>query len=235
MDLLGLVHLSVVMMSMVTAKRFIDQMQYEDHQRLRNEQFKILSNNDPRRSQQVCTRLTRDPYFSIDMLVGQTWRIYYVWNMELPKECMDMTFRNATRKIIDRIYKEMNEYLDVEPYWDTASVLITMSRARHEMLLFPDPGAAGSFHGVPNIIRDSSIRRVAPPKMTVPLLRFHLKLLYAGKYLLMADCQLGVTTLSARRRAVSTRTEIGGIANSLNFGPGHFACQFDLNKNERLR
>lgn len=50
----------------------------------------------------------------------------------------------------------MNEYVETQPYWDAATLLVTMGRAKHEMLLFADQGAAGRFTGVPNVVRDGS-------------------------------------------------------------------------------
>ena len=48
----------------------------------------------------------------------------------------------------------------------------------------------------------------------------------------MADCQMGVTTLSSRRNVIPYRAELGGIANNLDFGPGLQACLSDKNKDE---
>ncbi|KAJ8712999.1 hypothetical protein PYW08_008303 [Mythimna loreyi] len=228
MDLLNIVRVSVVIISMVAASHLVDQMTDKQVSRLHHDQVKLL-NKDPRQGEVMCTRLAKEPYFGVEMLVGPTWRIYYSWNMDLQNQCLDMVFRNATPQVVRRIFNDMNEYLETEPYWDAATVLVSMGRARHEMLLFADQGAAGRFQGVPNVIRDGSI---TPARKTVPLLQFHLKLMYGGKYLLMADCQIGVTTLSVRRRSVPYRAEIGGIADSLDFGAGLHACQSDKRKEE---
>ncbi|XP_047033030.1 uncharacterized protein LOC124639635 [Helicoverpa zea] len=180
---------------------------------------------------EICNRLTKEPYFETDMVLGRPWRIYYSWNIKLDDKCMDMTFRNATPQIINRVWHDMNEYLESQPYWDAATLLVTMGRAKHEMLLFADQGAAGRFIGVPNVVRDGNI---SPARSAVPLLKFHMKLLFGGKYLLMTDCQIGVTTMSARTKETPYRAEIGGVAANLNFGDGYPACMADLNKGEQI-
>lgn len=76
------------------------------------------------------------------------------------------------------------------------------------------------------------ITDISPARSAVPLLKFHMKLLHAGKYLLMADCQIGVITLSARTRAMPYRAEIGGVAKNLSLGEGYQACISDRNKDE---
>ncbi|KAF9805765.1 hypothetical protein SFRURICE_009397, partial [Spodoptera frugiperda] len=179
--------------------------------------------------EEYCQRLTKDPYFEPDMVVGKPWRIYYTWNIKMEDKCMDMIFKNATQSIINRVWNDMNEYVETQPYWDAATLLVTMGRAKHEMLLFADQGAAGRFTGVPNVVRDGNI---SPARSAVPLLKFHMKLLHAGKYLLMADCQIGVITLSARTRAMPYRAEIGGVAKNLSLGDGYQACISDRNKDE---
>ncbi|KAH9644231.1 hypothetical protein HF086_006555 [Spodoptera exigua] len=133
-------------------------------------------------------------------------------------------------EIINRVWNDMNEYVETQPYWDAATLLVTMGRAKHEMLLFADQGAAGRFTGVANVVRDGNI---LPARNAVPLLKFHLKLLHGGKYLLMTDCQIGVTSMSARTRAMPYRAEIGGVVSNLNFGEGYHACLSDRNKDEQ--
>ncbi|XP_026740630.1 uncharacterized protein LOC113503037 [Trichoplusia ni] len=178
---------------------------------------------------EICDRLTQEPFFETEMVVGKPWRIYYAWNMMLEHKCMDMTFKNATPMIINRVWNDMYEYLETQPYWDAATLLVSMGRARHEMLLFADQGAAGRFIGVPNVVRDGNI---TPSKKSVPLLKFHMKLIHEGRFLLMSDCQIGVTTLSARTHPMPYRADIGGVVSYLNFGDGFHACVNDRNKNE---
>ncbi|KAF9417324.1 hypothetical protein HW555_005540, partial [Spodoptera exigua] len=180
--------------------------------------------------EEICKRLTKEPYFEPDMVTGKPWRIYYTWNINLEDKCMDMVFKNATTAIINRVWNDMNEYVETQPYWDAATLLVTMGRAKHEMLLFADQGAAGRFTGVANVVRDGNI---LPARNAVPLLKFHLKLLHGGKYLLMTDCQIGVTSMSARTRAMPYRAEIGGVVSNLNFGEGYHACLSDRNKDEQ--
>lgn len=50
----------------------------------------------------------------------------------------------------------MTDYLEQQPYWEAATLLLTMGSAKHELLLFADQGPAGSFLAVPNVIRDAS-------------------------------------------------------------------------------
>lgn len=50
----------------------------------------------------------------------------------------------------------MYEYLETQPYWDGATLHLTMGKAKHEMLLFADQGTAGAFTGVPNVLTDGS-------------------------------------------------------------------------------
>ncbi|CAD0204442.1 unnamed protein product [Chrysodeixis includens] len=180
---------------------------------------------------EVCDRLTQEPFFDTEMVVGKPWRIYFAWNMKLESKCLDMSFKNATPMIINRIWNDMYEYLETQPYWDAATLLVSMGKAHHEMLLFADQGAAGRFTGVPNVIRDGNI---TPSRKAVPLLKFHMKLLHEGRYLLMSDCQIGVTTLSARTEPTPYRADISGIVSYLNFGDGFHACTSDRNRNELL-
>lgn len=50
----------------------------------------------------------------------------------------------------------MKDYLEEQPVWGAAILLMTMGRARHEMLLFDDQGPAGRFYAVANVVRDGS-------------------------------------------------------------------------------
>lgn len=50
--------------------------------------------------EEYCQRLTKDPYFEPDMVVGKPWRIYYTWNIKMEDKCMDMIFKNATQSVI---------------------------------------------------------------------------------------------------------------------------------------
>ncbi|CAB3220518.1 unnamed protein product [Arctia plantaginis] len=176
-----------------------------------------------------CNKLITEPYFEPELVLGRSWRIYYAWNMDLEEKCLDMVFTNATQAIVNRVYNDMVDYLEMQPFWDAATLLVSMGQARHEMLLFVDQGAAGRFIGVPNVVRDGNI---SPSKNAVPLIRIHMKLLYNAKYLVMSDCTVGVSTLSARRDSDIYRAEIQGVASTLDFGLGSPACIGDYNNEE---
>jgi hypothetical protein len=57
------------------------------------------SRNDEE-EQRLCKKLARDPYFEPEMVTGKQWRIYYTWNMKMENRCLDVTFKNATPKVI---------------------------------------------------------------------------------------------------------------------------------------
>ncbi|KAJ0173042.1 hypothetical protein K1T71_011218 [Dendrolimus kikuchii] len=169
------------------------------------------------RNWETCKRLMKGPYFDIDLVVGKPWRIYYTWNMKLDNKCLDVTFKNATPTITRRVFNDMYEYLEEQPVWDAATLHVSMGSAKHELLLFADQGAAGSFKGVPNVIRDGNI---LPMRKTIPLLKFFMKLLRNGKFLLMIDCHIGVASLSARPDHLPYRAEVASAAAELELGDG---------------
>ncbi|XP_023951223.2 uncharacterized protein LOC112055378 [Bicyclus anynana] len=181
-------------------------------------------------SNDVCMRIAKDPYFDIDLVVGEPWRIYYSWNMNLETKCLDLVIRNATQEIIKRIWTDMSEYLEQQPYWEAATLHMSMGSPSHELLLFAAQGAAGTFLAVPNVVRNSNIK---PMRKGVPLLKFQMKLIRNGKYLLMMDCHVGASTLSARVGR-SYRTEIAAEAAALNLGDGHPACVNEKKDDEQF-
>ncbi|RVE50277.1 hypothetical protein evm_005112 [Chilo suppressalis] len=182
-----------------------------------------------KKNNEMCKKLAEDPYFETELVIGRQWRIYYTWNVKLDTKCLDMTFKNATPQVIQRIWNDMNEYIEHQPAWDAATLHVTMGMARHELLLFADQGAAGSFLGVPNVIRDGNI---SPMKQSVPLMKFQLKLVREGKYLVMMDCHIGVSTLSARSSEPIYRSEVLATVAPLQLGDGFPACTEEKNKNE---
>ncbi|KAG6446872.1 uncharacterized protein LOC115441370 [Manduca sexta] len=184
-----------------------------------------------KQNDEACKVLEKEPYFDIDQVVGKPWRIYYTWNMKLDKKCLDMNFKNATQSTIHRIWNDMYEYLEMQPNWEAATLHVTMGKARHELLLFADQGPAGSFVGVPNVVRDGNI---SPTRKAVPLLKFRMKLLRAGQFLLMMDCHMGVASLSARADQMPYRSEIERTAAELHLGDGFPACLNDTNKDEKF-
>lgn len=87
MELLKFVRLIVVLVTMVSGERSRDE----------NKVLNLLHTAvDPQQGQVMCTRLSKEPYFGVEMLLGLPWRIYYTWNMDLENSCLDMSFRNAT-------------------------------------------------------------------------------------------------------------------------------------------
>lgn len=60
--------------------------------------------NYPKRFDENCNKLTTDPYFEPEMVLGRPWRIYYTWNMDLEEKCLDMVFTNATQAVSE-VYK----------------------------------------------------------------------------------------------------------------------------------
>ncbi|XP_031764562.2 uncharacterized protein LOC113516549 [Galleria mellonella] len=184
-----------------------------------------------RRLDERCMKLAQRPYFDSDMVVGKPWRIYYTYNMKLENKCLDMVFKNATPRIVQRIWNDMYDYMEQQPVWDAAVLLGTMGAARHELLLCADQGAAGSFSGVPNVIRDGNL---TPMKSSVSLLKFYMKLLNEGKFLVMIDCHMGVGSISARADRPPYRSEILAAAAQLNIGDGYPACTGDKNDDEQF-
>ncbi|CAH2093826.1 unnamed protein product [Euphydryas editha] len=182
-------------------------------------------------NRQICMKIAKDPYFDIDMVVGKPWRIYHTWNLKLDTKCLDMVIKNASRAIIKRVWTDMYEYLEQQPTWDAATLHISMGSAKHEMLLFADNGPAGAFLAVPNVIRDANIN---PLRKAVPLLKFQMKLLREGKFLLVMDCHLGGASLAARSDHPPFRSEIAAEVATLDIGDGYPACTKEMNKEEQF-
>ncbi|CAK1541592.1 unnamed protein product [Leptosia nina] len=179
----------------------------------------------------MCERIAKQPYFDMDMVVGQPWRIYYTWNLKLDTACLEMQFKNASLKITNRIWSEMNEYLEQQPNWDAATLLLTMSPSKHELLLFADQGPAGSFVAVPNI---ASTSNMTPSRKSISLMKFTLKFLQDGQFLLFVDCQGGVGSLSARPDRTPYRSEIETAVAGLKIGDGFPACTKERNGDEQF-
>ncbi|CAG4932680.1 unnamed protein product [Colias eurytheme] len=179
----------------------------------------------------MCLKLAKQPYFDIDIVVGKPWRIYYTWNLKLDTKCLDMVFRNATVEIVNRVWNDMNEYLEQQPAWEAATLSVTMGSAKHELLLFADQGPAGSFVAVPNVIREGNL---VPIRQAVPLLKFHLKLLRGGKFLLLMDCHVGGASLAARPDTAPYRSEIAATVAGLDIGDGFPACTDEKNNDEQI-
>lgn len=49
-----------------------------------------------KKSEEACSKIAKNPYFDMDIIVGKPWRIYYTWNLKLDTKCLDMKFSNAT-------------------------------------------------------------------------------------------------------------------------------------------
>ncbi|CAB3246291.1 unnamed protein product [Arctia plantaginis] len=164
----------------------------------------------------ICDKLAIDSYSKIDKLVGKRWKIYYAWNLndKLVDNCMEIMFKNATPMIINRIWNDMYEYLESQPSWVAATLL--MSKTPHqEMLLFADEQIPGRYIGVANIVRSEKVR---PHKKSVPLFKIQMRLYLDGRYLLLADCNIGVITLSVHQTPFRGEMEIAGVADSLHLG-----------------
>ncbi|XP_049879672.1 uncharacterized protein LOC126376389 [Pectinophora gossypiella] len=188
---------------------------------------------DERAAEMKCQELAKQPYFDPEMVVGRPWRVYYSWNMKFETKCLDMYFKQATPAIIRRIYNDMLEYLIEQPTWGAASLLVAMGHNRKELLLFDDQGPAGRFVGVPDVMRDGNI---SPIKNSVPLLKFQMKLIENGRFLVTQDCQVGIGELSVRLEDEPTRAEILSVAKSLGhiFGDGSEACVQDFVKSDNI-
>ncbi|XP_059052921.1 uncharacterized protein LOC131847370 [Achroia grisella] len=178
-----------------------------------------------------CLKLSQHPYFDLEMIVGKPWRIYYTWNMKVDNKCLDMVFKNATQTIIQRIWNDMFDYMEQQPVWDAAMLLGTMGASRHELLLFADQGPAGSLTAIPNVIRNGNL---TPMKNGVPLLKFFIKLVKEGKFLVMMDCHMGVGSISARTDNPPYRSEILSAAAEMDLGDGYPACSRDKNNDEQV-
>ncbi|XP_073947782.1 uncharacterized protein [Choristoneura fumiferana] len=150
------------------------------------------------RFEQICDLFAKDSYFRPNHLVeGKRWRIYYTWNIEMRDRCVDMTFEWATVAATQRLWSDMHEYLETEPPWEAALLLMTMGSRDHQMMLFPDQGPAGRMLGVPNVRRDAN---VLIPKKSVPLLKFQMRIMNINlqPFLVVMDCITAVTTLSVK-------------------------------------
>lgn len=63
---------------------------------------------DPtRRHEEKCTEFGRNPFFELDMVVGNPWRTYYTWNMDLGPRCVDMKFKMAA-PMVSIVFSEFN-------------------------------------------------------------------------------------------------------------------------------
>ncbi|XP_014356290.2 uncharacterized protein LOC106709105 [Papilio machaon] len=173
------------------------------------------------RNPDMCKMFARNPFFESDLVVGTQWRIYYSWSVQIGPKCVDISFKNGTKEIVHRVWSDMNEYLEMQPNWDAAALLLNIGSSRHEVMLFTDQGPVGGFIGVPNIVRDGNI---PPLRKSVSLIKFHMKLVESGRYLVVMDCQLGVASLSARSNVPVTLSDIITVAMELNLGEGHPAC-----------
>lgn len=61
-----------------------------------------------------------------------------------------------------------------------------------------------------------------------------MKMIRAGKFLIMMDCHMGVASLSARADQPPYRSEIETAAAELVLGDGFPACIKDKNKDEQI-
>nr|XP_013189555.1 unnamed protein product [Amyelois transitella] len=174
-----------------------------------------------KKNESMCEKMTRKSYFDSELVVGEPWRIVFTWNMSLDDKCVDMTFVNATTKIINEVWNDMYEYLEEQPVWPGATMLMTMGPTRYELLMFAQPGSAGTFTAVPNVVKKASI---FPPRHSVPLLTFYLTLMERGKFLVMIDCKIGVGSLSVRRSSGPSKEEIYTVITKLELGEGSPAC-----------
>lgn len=74
---------------------------------------------------------------------------------------------------------------------------------------------------------------ITPARKGVPILKFYLKLLHNNDYLLMADCNIGVISLSAREKPPH-RAEVASVAGYLPLGEGDPACVIDKKQDEQM-
>ncbi|KPJ16600.1 hypothetical protein RR48_02789 [Papilio machaon] len=189
----------------------------------------------------------RNPFFESDLVVGTQWRIYYSWSVQIGPKCVDISFKNATKEIVHRVWSDMNEYLEMQPNWDAAALLLNIGSSRHEVMLFTDQGPISfDVHNAgrklvqathtsimllcflnafnPNSKPILACAHIPPLRKSVSLIKFHMKLVESGRYLVVMDCQLGVASLSARSNVPVTLADIITVAMELNLGEGHPAC-----------
>ncbi|XP_047511693.1 uncharacterized protein LOC125054063 [Pieris napi] len=186
-----------------------------------------------KRNKEMCMRVAKQPFFDVDLVVGKPWKVFHTWNLKLDGDitCFEFTFKNASGETINRVWSEMGEYLEQQPSWEAATLSLYVGPSKHEMLLFADQGPAGSFVGVPNMVRSSSL---VPTRKGVSLIKFQFKLLNEGKYLLIVDCNQGVASLGTRSQEPANKSEIEGLVAGLNLGDGFPVCAKESNKNEEL-
>ncbi|KAJ2942856.1 hypothetical protein O0L34_g15046 [Tuta absoluta] len=175
------------------------------------------------KSKAMCEELRKEPYFEPEMVVGTVWKVVYMWNMDIGSKCIDLRFKIATPMTIKRFFFDMNGYVEEQPAWGAASLLLKIGLMQREILLFDDQGLAGKFVAVPNVLRDAYH---PPMRHAVPLMKFQMKLTRDGKYLILMDCMVGLTSMAARAKPPLNRTEITAVAESLGsaLGDGYHAC-----------
>lgn len=71
-------------------------------------------------------------------------------------------------------------------------------------------------------------------RKSVPLLKFFIKLLRDGKFLLMIDCHIGVASLFARSDQLPYRAEVASAAAELDLGDGYPACTKNKREEEQF-
>ncbi|XP_061722424.1 uncharacterized protein LOC133528932 [Cydia pomonella] len=178
---------------------------------------------DLKQNEAMCARFGMNAHFDPELVIKTKWRIYYTWNLRLSFGCLDMTFKTVNPLIINRFYSDMNKHLETQPVWEAATLLVTMGYFNHQMLLFAEPGPAGKFIGIPNISQRAI--EMLPHQASVPLLKFQLKLIRDGKFLIMMDCHIGAVSLSARYSGTPpTEEELAEAVAEAGLGEGFSAC-----------
>ncbi|KOB76390.1 Glycosyl transferase [Operophtera brumata] len=98
-----------------------------------------------------------------------------------------------------------------------------MKTGHHDILLIPEPGAPGTFIGVPNVIKDPDN---SPSKHTVPTFKFFIKLVEEGRYLLMIDCKASAVASLSAKEIPKKKDDLEFVVSKLPLGIGNFSCAF---------
>ncbi|XP_064292724.1 uncharacterized protein LOC128679210 isoform X2 [Plodia interpunctella] len=129
----------------------------------------------------------------------------------------------------------MIDYMNEDINWYTATMMTSVLRIQtaknenpRESLMFPEKGNPGGFRGVPNMAQN--VGEFA--KNSIPLTHQVFKLFNGGKFLVMADCNLGLAALMARPNQTLYRSEILAMAEEIWDADGYLICTDDKNKNE---
>ncbi|XP_075984138.1 uncharacterized protein LOC142981884 [Anticarsia gemmatalis] len=187
-----------------------------------------------REYEKICNKVPLDPYFKTEAVLGTKWRVYYTWNLDVKETgCIDIKFKRTNALMIKNVKERMQKFLQVEPDWSNAPLMLIMSKHRH-ILLVSDPERGPSrFIQVPFFSPDDNyfMSDLGPQSRVIPLVKITVKLFYFGSYMVMSDCSNGITYLLARRDKDLMPSVVKSIVDFYDdFGPSYLACDIKKHK-----